>query len=113
MTSFRAAFSVGASGNLARQIQRGAPFELFISADEGYPRRVAEAGLVLRGPQIYATGRLDLLLPEGSPAAGAGPIDTPKKATSQPPARVTHGRQAAAASRALTARFRTAAEKAW
>src|SRR5688572_19162455 len=35
----------GASAALTRQIQDGAPFELFLSADEEFPNRLAAAGL--------------------------------------------------------------------
>src|SRR5690606_28664103 len=34
----------GSSGNFAQQIARGAPFELFLSADEDYVFRLAAAG---------------------------------------------------------------------
>ena len=34
----------GASGGLYAQITGGAPIDLFFSADEAYPRRLAEAG---------------------------------------------------------------------
>lgn len=71
LAGVRVRLSVGASGNLARQIQRGAPFELFISADDAYPRRVAEAGYARLPPVLYAEGRLDLLLP--TPAVA--PVD--------------------------------------
>ena len=35
----------GASGTLTRQIQDGAPFELFLAADEEFPNRLSHAGL--------------------------------------------------------------------
>ena len=38
--------SFGASGNLFSQIQNGAPFDLFFSADSSYPQKLADAGQV-------------------------------------------------------------------
>ena len=35
----------GASGTLARQILDGAPFELFLAADEDFPNQLVKAGL--------------------------------------------------------------------
>ena len=57
----------GASGMLARQIQDGAPFELFLSADEEFPRRLTAAGLTRGDGVVYARGRLVLFAPAGSP----------------------------------------------
>jgi molybdate transport system substrate-binding protein len=57
----------GASGALTRQIQDGAPFQLFLAADEEFPNRLTAAGLT-RGPGVvYAVGRLALFAPTGSP----------------------------------------------
>ena len=61
-TATRIHLSVGASGNLSRQIRRGAPFELFISADEGYPQSIAAAGLAVGPSTTYATGQLALMV---------------------------------------------------
>jgi molybdate transport system substrate-binding protein len=57
----------GSSGNLTRQIQSGAPFELFLSADEAFVDRLAEAGLTRDRGALYAVGRLVLFAREGSP----------------------------------------------
>jgi molybdate transport system substrate-binding protein len=57
----------GSSGNLAQQIEHGAPFELFLSADEGYVRRLAERGFTRDAGVLYATGRIVLFIPSGSP----------------------------------------------
>jgi molybdate transport system substrate-binding protein len=57
----------GASGTLTRQIQDGAPFELFLAADEEFPRQLAAAGLTPDAGVVYATGRLALFAPTGSP----------------------------------------------
>ena len=59
----------GASGTLTRQIQEGAPFELFLAADEEFPDRLAKAGLTRDAGVVYAVGRLVLFAPKGSPLA--------------------------------------------
>jgi molybdate transport system substrate-binding protein len=59
----------GASGTLTRQIQDGAPFELFLAADEEFPRQLEAAGLTRDGGVVYAVGRLALFAPKGSPLA--------------------------------------------
>lgn len=59
----------GASGNLARQIEQGAPFQLFLSADEGFVFGLAEKGIARDAGVLYATGHLVLFAPAGSPLA--------------------------------------------
>ncbi len=56
----------GSSGLLARQIQDGAPFELFLSADEAFVSQLADAGLTRDRGVLYAVGRLAVFAPEGS-----------------------------------------------
>jgi molybdate transport system substrate-binding protein len=65
----------GSSGNFARQIEQGAPFQLFLSADEGFVRRLAERGLTLDGGALYAVGRIVLFAPPGSPIDPARGLD--------------------------------------
>jgi molybdate transport system substrate-binding protein len=57
----------GASGTLTRQIQQGAPFEMFLAADEDFPNRLSDAGLTRNRGVVYATGRVALFAPKGSP----------------------------------------------
>jgi molybdate transport system substrate-binding protein len=57
----------GSSGNLTRQILSGAPFELFLSADEAFVDRLAEAGLTRDRGTLYAVGRIALFASNGSP----------------------------------------------
>lgn len=51
--------STGASGNFFAQIKRGAPFDVFLSADMDYPRQLAQEGAAdLASLAPYAIGRL-------------------------------------------------------
>jgi len=59
--------SFGSSGNLFSQIQNGAPFDLFFSADEQYPQKLADSGVIDRASiRTYAVGRLVLWVPDRS-----------------------------------------------
>jgi len=55
------------SGTLARQLIAGAPFDLFLSADEALVFKVADAGLARDRGVPYARGRIVLFAPTGSP----------------------------------------------
>lgn len=58
----------GSSGQFFSQIQNGAPFDLFFSADAEYPARLAAAGLGDGTTVVeYAVGRIVLWAPNGSP----------------------------------------------
>ena len=57
----------GASGTLTRQIQDGAPFEMFLAADEDFPGKLTAAGLTRDAGDVYAVGRVALFAPDGSP----------------------------------------------
>src|SRR5215217_8567246 len=41
--------TLGSSGNFYAQLQNGAPFDLYFSADIGYPKKLEEAGLTVPG----------------------------------------------------------------
>ena len=59
--------SFGSSGNFFTQINNGAPFDLFFSADIAYPQKLEEAGLTEMGSLYeYAEGRLVLWTHHGS-----------------------------------------------
>lgn len=66
-TGRRVKLSFGSSGQFARQIEAGAPFELFLSADENYVLRLSEKGLTRDRGTLYGIGRLVLFVPHGSP----------------------------------------------
>lgn len=56
----------GSSGNFTRQLQQGAPFQMFLSADEGYIFQLADAGKTVDRGVLYAEGRIVLFAPRGS-----------------------------------------------
>ncbi|MCK8514722.1 molybdate ABC transporter substrate-binding protein [Methylonatrum kenyense] len=53
----------GSSGNFRRQIAQGAPFELYLSADESYVHALAESGHLRNAGALYAIGRLAVVGP--------------------------------------------------
>ena len=61
MTGHRLKISTGASGKFYAQIKNGAPFEVFLSADEQKPSQLEKDGLAVQGSRFtYAIGKLVL-----------------------------------------------------
>jgi len=57
----------GSSGNFFQQIQNGAPFDLFFSANLDYPKRLEAAGLTEPGTYYqYAKGKIVIWVPKES-----------------------------------------------
>lgn len=60
-------FTLGSSGMLARQIENGAPYDVFLSADEKLVEGLAASGRLVPGSvKVYAYGRLALWSRDGS-----------------------------------------------
>ena len=96
--------SLGSSGNFFAQLSNGAPFDVFFSADIGYPKRLEQAGLAEPGTlYLYAVGRIVLWVPKGSPidvhALGIEALQHPsvKKIAIANPKHAPYGRAAVAA----------------
>lgn len=56
----------GSSGNFKTQIIQGAPFQLFLSADEAFVFELDEKGLTVDRGRLYAVGRVVLFAPKGA-----------------------------------------------
>src|SRR6267142_6697422 len=67
-TGCKVKLAFGSSGALTQQIQNGAPFDVFFSADMDYPRQLVVANLA-DGASLYqyAVGKLVLWVPADSP----------------------------------------------
>ena len=63
----------GSSGMLSAQIQQGAPFDLFFSADSVRPRDLVISGHASGEPFTYARGRLALWMPGGVTGQATNP----------------------------------------
>ncbi len=96
--------SLGSSGNVYSQLSNGAPFDVFFSADIGYPKKLEEAGLAEPGTlYMYAVGRIVVWVPKGSPidvgTLGMKALQHPsvKKIAIANPKHAPYGRAAVAA----------------
>lgn len=59
--------SYGSSGNFFAQIKQGAPFDIFFSADNSYPKHLEEEGLAVMGTrELYAIGKIAFWIPKRS-----------------------------------------------
>jgi molybdate transport system substrate-binding protein len=66
-TGIRVVFSFGATADLARQIENGAPFDVFAAADTEHVEQLELKGLLTPGSRaLYARGRLVMWLPPGT-----------------------------------------------
>jgi molybdate transport system substrate-binding protein len=64
----RVEVAYGASGQFYAQLSQQAPFDLFLSADVDYPRRLIKEGLARKADEfVYGIGHLVLWVPPDSP----------------------------------------------
>ncbi|MDR7152156.1 molybdate transport system substrate-binding protein [Hydrogenophaga palleronii] len=64
----------GSSGNVKTQLLQGAPFHLFMSADEHFVFELADAGKTEDRGRAYAVGRIGIMVPQGSPLKADGEL---------------------------------------
>ena len=87
----------GSSGKFTAQIENGAPYDVFLSADMDYPKTLAKEGLTFNDPKVYAYGTLVLwTLNDIDLSPGLGVLKDPsiKKIAVAVPNTAPYGRQA-------------------
>lgn len=70
-TGIRVRLSFGSSGNFTSQVQQGAPFQLFISADAEHVEALRRDGFTQGEPVTLAFARIGAFVPSGSRLADA------------------------------------------
>ncbi|MGY6547752.1 MAG: molybdate ABC transporter substrate-binding protein [Roseinatronobacter sp.] len=65
-TGMRVRLSMGSTGHFARQIREGAPFQIFMAADEQFIADLHAEGLTRDAGDLYAIGRIAIMVPHGS-----------------------------------------------
>lgn len=66
-TGIRVILSFGGTADLAKQIENGAPFDIFAAADSAHVEALDQKGLISAGTRaVYARGSLVLWVPAGS-----------------------------------------------
>lgn len=67
-TGNKVVFNFGSTGQLAQQIERGAPVDVFAAANQAFVEQLDRAGLVFSDTKaLYGVGRLALWQRQGSP----------------------------------------------
>ena len=71
----RLLLSTGSTGKFYAQVKNGAPFDVFLSADDETPQRMEREGLAVAGTRFtYAVGKLVLWSPQASLVDNAGEV---------------------------------------
>lgn len=72
-------YSFGATGQFYTQITQGAPFEVFLSADQARPEKAVKEGFAVPGSRFtYATGKIVLFSMDKNLVTGAATLQTAK-----------------------------------
>lgn len=66
-TGHEVKLSMGSTSNFATQIRNGAPFQMFMAADQKFIAQLYGEGLTRDEGKLYAEGRVVLMVPHGSP----------------------------------------------
>lgn len=79
-TGMEVRLSMGSTGNFARQIREGAPFQIFMAADEKFILDLHRDGFTRNEGDLYAVGRVVLMVPHGSTLSADGELTSLKAA---------------------------------
>jgi molybdate transport system substrate-binding protein len=82
-TGMQVRLAMGSTGNFARQIREGAPFQMFMAADESFVAALHTEGLTRDEGVLYAIGRIALVVPPGGPLAADGTLESLRQALSE------------------------------
>jgi molybdate transport system substrate-binding protein len=68
----QAEFNFAGSSTLVAQILEGAPADVFASADQPNMQKLVDGGLLSGSPRVFATNRLEIVVPAGNPKGITG-----------------------------------------
>lgn len=68
-------FNFAGSSTLAQQLIRGAPADVFASANQAQMRKVADADLLAAEPEVFVRNKLQIVVPAGNPGKVSGLAD--------------------------------------
>jgi molybdate transport system substrate-binding protein len=75
--------SFGSTGNFSRQIREGAPYQVFMAADEHFVTELARDGFTRDKGVLYAEGRIVLAVPDGSALTADGTLANLRQALAE------------------------------
>lgn len=73
----------GSTGNFARQIREGAPFQMFMAADERFIAELHRDGFTPDAGVLYAVGRIVVKVPPGSSLTADGTLESLRRALAE------------------------------
>jgi len=82
-TGMRVRLSMGSTGNFARQIREGAPFDIFMAADEQFVLDLHRDGFTRDEGDLYGVGRIVVMVPDGSTLAPDGSLESLRTAMAE------------------------------
>jgi molybdate transport system substrate-binding protein len=74
-TGMQVRLSFGSTGNFVRQIREGAPFQMYMAADEKFIADLNADGFTRGGGDLYALGRIVIMAPHGSALTADGELN--------------------------------------